>query len=128
MKKDRNIAVFTLVYILVFPLIYSLCFHDLRGYFFFMLLLMGISIPSFFAVLILLFFERFKEKRISEYIYLILSCSITTLSLTVLKYSDGDPKNIYPIFEESIFILALLCICSYVIAFLASRYIEKLKY
>lgn len=125
MKKDRPIGLFTLIYILIFPLLYALSFHDLRGYIFFMLILMILSAPSLFTVLILLAFQRFKEKHIPEYIYFSLSILITSVCLTLLKYSDGDPKNIYPIFEEHLFFLIALCVCSHLIAFTITKLIKK---
>ncbi|WP_298895642.1 hypothetical protein [uncultured Psychroserpens sp.] len=127
MKKDWHIALFTLVYVLVFPLIYALGFHDLRGFVFFMLILMVLSAPSLFAVLILLAFERTKKRSISIYVYIILSIVLFSIFLIIWKNVESDPKNIFPIFEESHFVHITMCIASHIIALITIELVKTLN-
>ncbi|MCC1484065.1 hypothetical protein [Winogradskyella immobilis] len=76
---------------------------------------MTINIPSLFSVLILLAFERLKKRIISEYIYIIISITITSVILLNWNRWNEGTKNVFPIFEESSLVLFSICVVSHLI-------------
>lgn len=125
MKKDLDVIIFTVIYILIFPFIYAVIFHSLDAYLLFMIVLMFLSIPSLISVFILLLYTYKREKTFSPVIYIAVSFCLAGLTISFFKYSDGDPKNIYPIFEESILMLVIICLLSHCIAFIAVTLIKN---
>lgn len=123
--KDWHILLFSIIYLLCFPLIYALIYGDFNGYLLYLLIWMIINIPSFLIVLILLFYESYKGKKVPNYIYHLLSIILSSIIFLFFLNTDGDPKNIYPIFQENQFILILFSGISHLIAFSTIEFIKK---
>lgn len=88
---------------------------------------MIINIPSLLSVIFLLFIERYNKKIISVYVYLLVALGLTSMLLINWKKLNGDPKNIFPLFQENEIILFTICTISYLIAFVIIKLTLKLK-
>jgi len=129
LKKDKDALIFGILYLLVFTLIYASIYYSSEDTIFIFTVLLVYNHPSLFSVLILLFIERMKKKTISQYLYL--AVSIVFFYLSFLFWNSGsrvDSKNIYPIFNQGIYIIILHSILSHFIAFFLYNRITKLKY
>lgn len=125
MDKDWHILVFSIIYLFCFPFIYTLLFHDFKGYILFLLIWMTINIPSLLIVFSLLIYEYSKTKKVPKYVYHLLTVVLTSILFLYFINSEGDPKNIYPIFKENQCLLILLGIASHLIALSSIQFIKK---
>lgn len=131
MKKDKDIAHFSIAYLLLFTFLYASIFHSLEGWYLFLWILMVINFPSLLAVLLLVAIERLKSKKFSHIWYFIVSISIHATVIATFQREKYDPKNIFPIFEEPWYIFLLLStVCHFITfmyLFLTKKLIKQLK-
>jgi len=127
LKKDWAIVLFTVIYINIFTFIYAYIFNYLKGYLLIMLLFMIINIPSLLLLIFLRSIERYNKKIISIYVYLLVTLGLTSTLLLNWKKLKGDPKNIFPLFQENEIMLFTICASSYLIAFTIIKLTIKLK-
>ncbi|KAA1247577.1 hypothetical protein [Aquimarina sp. RZ0] len=126
MKKDKDIAHFSVVYLLLFTLLYASIFHSLKGWYIFLWILMVSNFPSLLAVLLLVAFERLKGKRFSSILYFLVSIVIHTFVIAVFQREKYDSKNIFPVVEESVYVFLLLSIASHFLAFMYLLVMKKM--
>lgn len=127
MKKEDKIVLFGSLYLLFFTLLYTFIFFDARGILLFSLILAVFHLPSFVCILIILFYAKFKKVKIPDLLYYTTSFLVFIITFLIFTSGDKDPKNIYPIFEEHIFIIILLCLMSNMMAYFSIKFINKRK-
>ena len=70
MKKDGDVLVFSILYVLIFTFTYIFIYYHIDAFLFILIIICGYSLPSLFAVLILLFIERQFKLNIHKIFYL----------------------------------------------------------
>jgi len=127
-QKDIEIILFGVIYILVFTIIYTLMYYDLNAFLFILIILLIYNIPSLFSTLILLFFERRRDKAIPKYVYFTVSILFFFISFYIWNsVGNIDNKNIYPFFNNAIHIIILYSIFSHFVALFFLTMINQLK-
>ena len=127
MKKDQDVLIFSLLYVLIFTFTYIFIYYDLYAFLFLLIIICSYSFPSLFSVLILLFIERQFKFNIHNIFYLILSMVVFYISF-ILWNSDGyDNRNIYPTLSSEIHIIVYYAILSHTLAYFSLFIFKYLK-
>jgi hypothetical protein len=97
-------------------------------YFIWILLLFTVdNTVALLIILILLAFERIKNKYISEYIYLLISIIMISYMFYDFKTASQESGNyLHPIFKEELSILIPIAVVSHIIAYFGFNHIKKL--
>jgi hypothetical protein len=122
--QTNNIIHFAVAYLLSFASLYVYFYFDIRGFFIVIMLLSFISLPSLLAVLLLYYLSIRKKFIVNKIYFILLSILIFMPSFLTFDNLSYDPRNIFPIFEESKYIIYLLCLGANLFAF---GYLELLK-
>lgn len=109
-KQTNNIIHFAVAYLLSFTSLYVYLYFDTRGFFIVLMLLSFISLPSLSAIIILYYLSIKKKFVVGKVFYILLSIILFILSFLTFEKLSYDPRNIFPIFEESKYIIYLLCL------------------
>ena len=92
------------------------------------MMLTVLNLPSLVCILFILTFEKNKKKTVPKWLYIFISVLTFTITLILYKDITEDPRNIFPIFEESIYIIILLCIISNLLAYISLRLKKRCKF
>lgn len=125
MKKNEKIFLFGFLYLVFFTLLYTFIFFDAQGILFIFLILAVYNLPSFIFILIISSFNKFIKIKIPDALYYILSILVFIISFLLFTNENNDPKNTYPIFEEHISIIILICLMSNIMGYLSIKFINK---
>lgn len=119
MKFDQtnNIIHFAVAYLLSFASLYVYFYFDIKGFFIVLMLLSFISLPSLLAIILLYYLSIRKNFVANKIFYILLSISLFILSFLTFDKLSYDPRNIFPIFEESKYIIYLLCLVANLFAY-----------
>ena len=128
MKKGWNIIAFSTIYLISFSLIYTIFFIGIDYLVWVLPLYTITNTYALIAILVLYAFERIKNKNISEYLYLFISMVITSYFIFDWKLNSksGQGDYLYPIFDEKLSILILICVASHVLGYLGLILIKNL--
>jgi hypothetical protein len=122
--QTNNIIQFAVAYLLSFTCLYVYFYFDIRGFLIVLMLLSFISLPSLSAIFILYFLSIKKKFIVGKVFYILLSILLFIPSFLTFDKLSYDPRNIFPIFEESKYIIYLLCLGANLFAI---GYLELLK-
>lgn len=129
MKTDQTnyITLFALAYLITFTCLYVFLFFDIRGFLIVLLSLSFISLPSLLGTLILYFMNLKKKFIENRLVYIFSSVFLFIPSFLIWNKLTYDPRNIFPIFEESEYLIFVLCIVSHIAPFICMELITKIK-
>ncbi len=123
MDIENQVLNYGIAYLISFSFLYSYFYFSIELFLLIYILLALINLPSLLVSLALLFFSIKRKIKIYRIIYFFLSFSIFPINLFIYKHLTYDPRNLFPIFEEPLHSIFLLCFISNCIAFL---YLELL--
>lgn len=129
MKKDSDILIFSVFYIIIFTLIYVLKYYNINSFIFLLLIITVYSFPSLITVLLMLLIERQFKLKIPLVFYLLLSIFSFYISFSLWNNQEYDDKNLYPSLSNEIHIIifhSMLChILAYVLLVISKYLINN---
>ena len=127
MKKDSDILIFSLLYIIIFTFTYIFIYYDLEAFIFLLIIVCAYSFPCLIAVLSLLFVERRFKLKVHSIIYLVLSIMVFYISFMIWNSDGYNNKNLYPSISAKIHVAILYSILSHVLAYFSLQIINYIK-
>ncbi|MEO0528863.1 MAG: hypothetical protein AAFZ89_16645 [Bacteroidota bacterium] len=127
MKKNEAATQYALLFLLAFSFLYIYFYFDIKGFLMVLMLLATLHLPSLFAIVLLYYLDAKKQWGISKLVFVLLAIGSFVPTFMVYKSTAGDPRNLFPIFEEPVFTIFLLCVVAHSIALICILMIEKLN-
>lgn len=127
MKKDSNVLLFSLIYLLMFTLIYVFVYYDYNAFLFLFLIVTIYSFPGLISVLILLLIERQYKLKIHSILYVTLSIIAFYISFLVWNRDGHDSRNFYPSLTPKIHIAVYYSTLSHLITYGSFQLFNYLK-
>ena len=127
LDKTNNIIHFTIAYLISFTSLYVYLYFDIRGFLLVLLLLSLISLPSLLGIITLRYLSLKRKFIVKKIIYILLSIFLFIPTFLTFEKLSYDPRNIFPIFEESNYIIFLLCLGANLLALIYLELIKKIR-
>ena len=127
-KTNEGIFVFGFTYIISFTLLYTFLFYDISAFIIFLLMILLFNILSLISVLGVSTIIRVKKKKFNFLGYILISIFLFIVSIYYYKIDNSDPRNIFPIFKEPLWLFILLSISTHFIAYLVFKIFTYIKY
>ena len=126
MKKNELTTFYGLIFLITFSSLYVCYYFDVRGFLIVLLLLATMNLPSLITIIILFYLDSKKKLKVPKWAFVLSAIVLFIPSFILYKSKTEDPRNIFPIFEEPMHKIFLLCIIAHLITMISILIIGKL--
>jgi drug/metabolite transporter (DMT)-like permease len=125
MEKNEVATIYGLIFLIAFSSLYTYNYYDTRGFLIVLLLLATMNLPSLITIIILLYLDAKAKMKVPRWAFVLSVIVLFIPSFVLYKAKNDDPRNLFPIFEEPMHKIFILCLITHLIAMISILIIGK---